>query len=209
MDDREFDTGLQALDVPPPRPERVEKAFDLACQAFIAAQPPTETRQRRRPVALAFGALGLAAAIALVVLLPHDVSKPGVVPVLEPHASFFSAKDWRRVIAETQNLFPGRLKAVVATEGGLEVQLHHEQQRPSDQAIFVSLRAQNGAAVELISFSGAVVETEVGDSRVRLDLLLTASGDVLLTGDHFFWTSRDSQGLDTISIRAWPLENGA
>lgn len=209
MDDRGMDTWLRALDVPPPRPEHVEKALDLACQALNAAQPPTEKNRRRRPIVAVLGTLGIAAAIALAALLSQDAPRSRVFHVEGHQAGLFSTKDWRRIIAEAQDLFPGRLQAVVATGGELDVRLHHEQQRTSDQPILVALQAQDGAAVEMVSFSGEVVETEVGDSRVRLELFLTASDDVLLIGDHFFWTRRDSVGLDTLSIRAWLLENGA
>jgi len=209
MDDRELEMRLRALDVPPPQPENVEKAFDLACQAFNTTQKPTQTNRGRRPIAAASGILGIAATIALVVLLSQDAPKVGVSPVKEPQAGFFSERDWRRIIAETQNLFPGRLQAVVATADDFDIQLHDEKQRTSDQPILVTLQGKDGTAVELVSFSGEVVETEIGTSRVRLDLFLSASGDVLLTGDHFFWTRRDAQGLDTLAIRAWSLENGA
>lgn len=119
MDDQELEDQLKSLDVPPPRSEQVEQSLELACQAFDDAQTPSTVSRRRRPIVAAWGVLGLAAGIALVVLLSRGDSRPGGFHGHEPYAGLFSAKDWRRIVEEVQGLFPERLQAVVASGGKL------------------------------------------------------------------------------------------
>ncbi len=103
-------------------------------------------------------------------------------------------------------LFPSRLRAVVVQEGGLAVRLHDEPNPTSDQAILLELRAPGRKPVQVISFSGQVVETSVADESIRLELFCTGDDEVLVTGDDFVWTPNDTVGLKGYQIQARLLE---
>jgi hypothetical protein len=63
--------------------------------------------------------------------------------------------------------------------------------------------------VELVSFSGQTIETNVGGWPVNFELLLNASQEVLVAGDNFLCIPGDGHCPDELSIQARPLENGS
>ncbi len=103
-------------------------------------------------------------------------------------------------------LFPNRLQAVIVRAEGLDIRLHAEPTRVSDQPILVELSAPGAEPVQLISYSGQTVETTIANRQLRLDLLVTGADGVLILGSDFVWTEQEAVGVGDLQIRARCLE---
>jgi len=119
-----------------------------------------------------------------------------------PHQTDASEK----LLAQVSQLFPDRLNAVIERNGTAEIALA-ETADPAliaDQPLVVNL-VRGGEKIKVLSFSGRVVRLEIDGREVTFETLVTADGQVIVSGDNFFWNHENPNPLLGYRIQAQPL----
>jgi hypothetical protein len=86
---------------------------------------------------------------------------------------------------ETEALFPNQVQAIVFDEAGPRVVLAEKADVPKSPPLYLKICGPRGCQ-EIVTFSGQQVRVN-GDV---CDVLTDAAGNVMLAGDHMFWSSQ-------------------
>ena len=158
--------------VPPPSEGAKEKAKYRAMAAFrgareTSAKPAAASFFFLRPLFL--GAAAVMAAIGLMVIWPaHQPTMTNDAIVLE----------------QMQELFGSALSAVVEKNGVLEVVTDSKRQIASVQPVVIEVQ-QGRSRLRILGFSGRELRIPLKGSSLRVDPLITATGDIILVGEDF------------------------
>lgn len=193
---------------------RANLALDAATRSTPASEPAAAQTSRSPLASFRFAAgllLGSAAALALGLWLLRPAPPASLAADPAPAANHTDATRAAslRLLAEVQQVFPGRLNAVIDRDGALQIDLaDNSSALASDQAIVVEL-ARAGRVVRVLGFSGRAIDVELDGRSVRFAPLLTGGGEVLIDGETFAWSSTQStpapSALDGWSIAARAL----
>jgi hypothetical protein len=154
-------------------------------------EPGTRTgtvQESRRvaPTRLIWPALAAAACIVVGLWLGPRSPREG----LDPSMVTASA----RLFSELTELFPNTLRAVITNGEQNRIVLSDGNRVGGTEPVLLRL-CDNGDCVTIVTFSGE--EIEVGP--LKFEVLAGGKDEVLLVGEDFVWSRRDSSGL-----RGWP-----
>ena len=211
MNEKQLEDALRSLEVPPPDATSVEKAWRRARAELNAPCTAAPTAVRRSWRAMGWAAVPVAAVLAFLIVKPsllshQDVSRPHREASFRSEFSLGETESSKQILREVRTLFPNHLQAVIIGAKDIDIRLHAEATRVSDQPILVELNVPGVGSKQLISFSGQTIETTIGDRPFRLELLLAGGNGVLIAGDDFVWTKHDAVGVTDLQIRAQRLE---
>ena len=111
-----------------------------------------------------------------------------------------------KLLAQVSQLFPDRLNAVIERNGVAEIDLA-ETADPAliaDQPLVVKFM-RGGEKIKVLSFSGRIVQLEIDGKEVTFETLVTADGQVIVSGDDFLWSHDNPNPLLGYRIQAQPL----
>ena len=199
MGERDIDEQLKQLLVPDAAAGTEDQAVRHALQALEQWEAPVV-----RPRGLASPAWKLAGACAVLVLV-LCIGLRHLFPPAPQGASWAEqvARD-ERVLQETLELFPDHLQAIVMENGETKIVLGEEPQFFRSQPLLVTL-TRDSRTTRIVGFSGELVQAGVAQDQLTLELLVTAEGHVLLSGDDFFWSSQRPGVAGGYTIQAQPL----
>jgi len=144
-----------------------------APRAFGEAASPRFAR-----LAWAWGAAIVALLAVLIVFYPRETGR---------RERLSDARPVERCFFEVESLFPNRVRALVFDDGGARLILAEEADVPSLQPVYLRVCGPNGCQ-EIVTFSGQQIRLN-GD---WCEVLLTASGQVVLMGEHLVWPGASS-----------------
>lgn len=107
-----------------------------------------------------------------------------------------------KVIWEVLAMFPNQVRAIVQDENGLSLSLADEPNVPASTPLWIKI-CDGKQCRSVVTFSGQVMQI----AGQRVEVLADARGGVMLLGDHFFWSSRESVLKDHLRIDAQPLSH--
>src|SRR5690606_16988149 len=113
----------------------------------------------------------------------------------------------RDLLVQTGQLFPGQLNAIVIHNDTPQLDLSAEattQPAPDDQAILVEL-TRDHHTLRILSYSGRTIRVQLNGAELHLVPLLTAAGDILLSGDDFIWTRDTPAQIAGWTVSSQPL----
>lgn len=112
----------------------------------------------------------------------------------------------RVLLAQFNELFGGKLQAVVTVNGQTQIILG-ETGTARGAPVVIRLNAE-GQKIDILSFSGETVKVSVGGREVSFDALEDGRGGVILAGEKLLWTSRKgaAQHAPGMKIKAQLLE---
>jgi hypothetical protein len=195
MTDPELDQLLRSTNVPE-RPPAYWQEFPVRIATRLRQLDVTRPApgQRRALGSLLWG-VGLAAAClltAFVLVQRGAQSDPAGLP--------FDAG--RRLVREVAALFPDQLQALLIDSNGVQVILSDRPNLVAEQPVIVSF-CQDGRRRLVLTSSGHRVQA----GRQTFDVLTDGQNNVLLIGDHSFWSSRDgARRIDGYKVEACLLE---
>ncbi len=197
MTDHDLKNRLSALRPPAPSPEAADRALHRATIAAASSRAYVSINRIRTawmfPVAAAFSAA------CLVVLLALRAPAPEAsVPAL-------SATDLK-LLAQLDEVFPGRINAVVIRDGATELDLAERGSavNAADQAVVIELSRDN-QRLRVLSYSGRDVSLRLAAGTLDFSPLLTADGQVVIAGADFVWSTSAPRPVAGWNIRATPL----
>ena len=198
-DDDKIIKLLQDEGAPPLGEVAARRITNLVVTEFKNTQPRKAGffASFRLPVmaAAGFAALVVACFFAWKTLLP-DV---GAVIVAGGQA-----ERERIILAQFNEMFDGRLQAVVTVNGKTQIVLG-EQAAARGQPVAIHLSEQS-QKIDIISFSGENLQVSIGGREVNFDTLVDAKGGVILAGENLFWNGGKAEGEPGLKINAKMLE---
>lgn len=200
MTDPDLQKSLAALRTPPPSAQARDRALHRATIA-LANPAPDDTTPRRHPWSLlSLATLGAACTVMLCgwLLLRTPVA---------PAAVARSTTADRDLLVQTGQLFPGQLNAIVIHNGTPQLDLSADattQPAPADQAVLVEL-TRDHHTLRILSYSGRTIRVQLNGADLHLVPLLTAAGDILLSGDDFIWTRDTPAQIAGWNVSTHPL----
>jgi|GEM_PF-3429098 hypothetical protein len=213
MNDADLRSRLSALRPPALSEPAVARARFRASLAHAAARatPPAPVAHRDAPrphpsalfrQLVSALALPVLAALLLLPLFRHTSS-----PSPHPAATIASAS--RQLLAELEALFPGQLEAVVERNGAIQLELADAPTvpAPADQAVLVEF-IRGAQRLRVLAYSGRLVRLRLDRDELQFSPLLTGTGQVLLAGDDFAWSSSTPASPEALAgwqITARPL----
>ena len=110
------------------------------------------------------------------------------------------------VLAEFNELFGGRLQAVISTGGQTQIVLG-EKDAQHGQPVVIHL-SEKGQTVDIMSFSGENLQVSIGGRQVNFETLVDGQGGVILAGEKLFWQGGKASpgGAADLKIEAKALE---
>ena len=99
-----------------------------------------------------------------------------------------------RLLSELTGLFPNTFRAVIIEGNQSRILLSEGESARGTEPVLVRL-CHNGECLTIVTFSGERIEV----GALQFEVLAGGQGDVLLVGEDFVWSRRDSSGL-----RGWP-----
>jgi hypothetical protein len=178
MNNVDLDKKLKSIPIPSQSNEYWE-SFPRRVIGRLESGPRATSPQRA-----SWPQFGLAAAVALaafaVLWPPFNRPAPPPPRNVEVIHGLADGKLWREMAA----LFPNQIRAVVKDDRGLRLILSEQPDIPTSPVVWIKMCAGNSCQTTL-TVSGQ--EMEVGGEKIGV--LTDAQGHVILTGDHFVWTS--------------------
>ena len=113
------------------------------------------------------------------------------------------ANEWlrnERLIREVLGMFPNQIQAIVQDESGLRLVLADEPNVPESTPLWVKI-CEVGHCRSIVTFSGQTLQI----AGQRVEVLADARGDVMLVGDHFFWSAGNAAPKNQLRIDARQL----
>ena len=107
-----------------------------------------------------------------------------------------------RVVWEVLAMFPNQVQAIVQEENGLSLSLADEPNVPASTPFWIKI-CDGKQCRSVVAFSGQAMQI----AGQRVEVLADARGGVMLLGDHFFWSSRETVLKDHLRIDAQPLSH--
>ena len=105
-------------------------------------------------------------------------------------------------IWEVLAMFPNQVRAIVQDENGLSLSLADEPNVPSSTPLWIKI-CDGKQCRSVVTFSGQAMQI----AGERVEVLADTRGGVMLLGDHFFWSSRETVLKDHLRIDAQPLSH--
>jgi hypothetical protein len=161
-----------------------------AKQRIIRAASAEYARAQTAPRRMWFPALSAVAAAAAIVILAMNLFH--AAPLTE-------AEREKKVLAEFNQVFAGRLQAVITTGGKTEIVLS-ENDAPHGQPVMLRLNAE-GQDIDVMSFSGQNVNLSVGGRQVSFDTLIDGKGGVILVGKDILWQDGKAVGTPSLNVK--------
>lgn len=211
MEDQRLRKLLGEMRAPAVRIEAQEKAVN---EARCAWEEERRTANRTAdipstrswfPLVAAGTAAGLAAISLLALhLFRGQPASPGEFArsdssdaVLEMEHDYNREKS---LLHELEQLFEGRLQFIVLNNGESRIEVS-EYPVFGAQPVVVELR-QGDDVLRVLSYSGNVIELEIGGKPLVFEVLVDGDGDVLMAGRDFIWSSRSTEKHENFSVRA-------
>jgi hypothetical protein len=107
-----------------------------------------------------------------------------------------------KLVREVLAMFPNQVRAIVQDENGLSLSLADEPNVPSSTPLWIKI-CDGKQCRSVVTFSGQAMQI----AGQRVEVLADARGGVMLLGDHFFWSSRETVLKDHLRIDAQPLSH--
>ena len=104
----------------------------------------------------------------------------------DPHAQY------EKIYHEMAALFPHQVRSIVCDDQGVHVDLADQPVLPSSPPVLLTVCANSQPCREIITFSGQQVRVDGQSCEVLTD----GSGNILLIGDRFVWSSDKKRALD-------------
>lgn len=201
MTDPDLQKSLAALRPPAPSARAQGRALHRATIAL--ANPAPADTPRRHAWSLPFAALGSACALLLCgwLLLRTPIASDA------PATTAQSSATDRDLLTQTGRLFPGQLNAIVINNGTPQLDLSADATTlpaPDDQAILVEF-TRDHHTLRILSYSGRSIVVQLNGTELQLVPLLTATGDILLSGDNFVWTQDSPAQIAGWDVSSHPL----
>lgn len=196
MTEHDLTTSLSALRPPPAPAEASGRALHRATLALrSSAALPTSTARPRRLRLLPVVASLAAACVALILAL-RPANEVAATPASEDI----------RLLAQLGEVFPGRINAVIISEGTAHIELSEDTPliQPSDQAVVIEL-VRDRQHLRVLSYSGREVRLRISGADLAFSPLRTNDGNVLLAGSDFVWSSDAPGTVAGWTINARPL----
>lgn len=180
MNDRELDKMLKFASLPE-QPAEFWEQLPRRITTKIHWQSQQRTALRVEPQRYDILDWALGAGVVAVVCLVSLLLQPrrNSPTVADPMA--IAEKCFR----ETEALFPNQVQAIVFDEAGPRVVLAEKADIPTSPPLYLKICGPRGCQ-EIVTFSGQQVRVN-GDV---CDVLTDATGNVMLAGDHMFWSSQ-------------------
>lgn len=105
-----------------------------------------------------------------------------------------------KLLREVLATFPNQVQAITQDENGLHLTLAEEANVPQSQPLWIKV-CEGKVCYSIVTFSGQTVE--IGGRSV--EALADARGGVMLMGEHFLWSSRQSGAGARLQIQAAQL----
>ena len=109
-----------------------------------------------------------------------------------------------KLLKEMEVLFPGQIDSVVTRGGQVDLNLADAPDANSSQPLAVELR-RDDQTIRVLTFSGRKVCLNLGGREECFETLVTGEGQVILSGDHFLWSTEDPKAVDGFSVHAATL----
>ncbi len=202
MTDHDLRHSLAAHQIPGPSAQARERALHRATIALANSTHTTSTDTRRRSLGIGF-ALSTLTATAAIILCAWFALRPAPVQT----ATATTSPTGGDLLAKTGLLFPGQLNAIVIQDGETRLDLSPTATLPApdDQAVLVEL-TRNGHTLRVLGYSGRSVSIEFDGTELRFVPLLTATGDILLSGDNFIWSKAEPAKIAGWNVSTQTLE---
>jgi len=207
MNDETLRKKLQELATPPVEDSAREKALHRAQIAFL--QGPSEElsknplKSRWTPAFVAVVLLGL-----LWFAIPHGGMESlslSNISILSSHShDVGESQPSAKLLMEMEALFPGQIDAVILQGKDVKLDLSDAPERDSQQPLVVTLR-RGDQTVQVLAYSGRKVCVELGGHRECFEPLVTADGNVILSGDDFVWDEKSARRVAGYSVQARSL----
>jgi hypothetical protein len=105
------------------------------------------------------------------------------------------------LLAEFNQLFEGRLQAVISTGGQTQIVLAAAgAAAPRGQPVLIRF-TDKGKDVEVVSFSGQTVQVQLGGRELVFDTLVNGEGRVILAGEKVFWDGSKGTVTDAPAVK--------
>lgn len=114
----------------------------------------------------------------------------------------------KALLAEFNELFGGRLQAVISSGGQAQIVLAPAgAAAPRGQPVLIRFTGK-GKDIEVMSFSGQTVQVQLDGRELVFDTLVNGEGRVLLAGEKVFWDGSKGEVIDApaVKIRTTILE---
>lgn len=181
---------LQADGAPALGGEATQRIAARAAMEFRNAQSARQKKfSFRKPL---FAGFAIAAMAVLCVL------------AWQPDAQTSRASRERVLLAEFNEMFGGRLQAVVTANGRTRLVLG-DADAVRGQPVVIRL-SEKGQQVDIVSFSGENLEVSIGGRTLSFDALVDSGGRVILAGEDFLWRDGKGAGEAGLEIQAKELE---
>jgi hypothetical protein len=105
-----------------------------------------------------------------------------------------------KLMREVLAMFPNQVRAIVQDENGLSLSLADEPNVPSSTPLWIKV-CEGNYCRSIVTFSGQNLQI----AGQRVEVLAEARGGVMLVGEHFFWSSRETILKDHLRIDAQAL----
>jgi len=102
-----------------------------------------------------------------------------------------------KLIRETLAMFPNRVRAIVCDKNGFNLILSDRDDVPDSTPIYIRVCNRNQCS-SFVTFSGQ----EISLAGRKVTVLSDAHGGIILTGNHFLWSSTEQVALD----KGWKIE---
>jgi hypothetical protein len=97
-----------------------------------------------------------------------------------------------KLIRETLAMFPNRVRAIVQDEHGLNLVLAEADDVPASSPLYIRI-CDGKHCASLVTFSGQEIQV----AGQKITVLADAHGGIILTGNHFAWSSSEPTALHT------------
>lgn len=112
-----------------------------------------------------------------------------------PHSRTNELAEARKFVAELTTMFPNQVRAMIIQNGKTELQIAERADVPQSAPVLLRVCDDSGCA-KIITFSGQQVRV----NGQPCDVLVDASGHVIIAGPRFVWSSADTRS-DVAGLR--------
>ncbi len=204
MTSDDLEKHLRRLAIPVPSDSARERAKFHARTALSGAAGAAPHRRSISPMSFLLGASISAVVMLFLGPVRQQLSFAPASRSERPGAVENIAYE-QRIFDEVQGVFPNNLRAIIDRGGAPEIVLadvpREEQSQP--QVLCIS---RNGEKITIIGFSGDELAVKLSGTEEVLQLFVSGSGEVIVAGGDFAWSSGSSQSPRGYRISAAPLE---
>jgi hypothetical protein len=103
----------------------------------------------------------------------------------------------QKLVDEVLGLFPNQVEAILQNQNGVQLVLSEKPNIPSSTPIWIKV-CDGASCRSIVTFSGQTVEVD----GQQVEVLSDSRQQIMLVGEHFFWSSEDGQSKDHLEINA-------